>query len=206
MSVIRILVVDDHPLLRDGVRMLIDRQPDMDIVGEAENGREAVAQFRALRPDVTLMDFQMPSMDGIEAVTAIRGECPEARIVMLTTYKGDVQAFRAISAGVVGYILKDMLRKDLVTTIRTVHAGKRSVPPQLAGDLAWHQLDDQLSTREVEVLHLVAIGNSNKAIGQRLVISEQTVKAHMRSILSKLEANDRTHAVTIALRRGIITL
>ena len=203
---IRILVVDDHPLLRDGVAMLIGRQSDMEIVGEANDGIEAIVRYRELLPDVTLMDFQMPRMDGTEAVAAIRSEFADAKVVMLTTYKGDMQAFRAFSAGVSGYILKDTLRKDLVATIRAVHAGKRSVPPELAADLATHLLDDRLSPREIEVLQHVAIGNSNKAVGSQLDISEDTVKAHMRSILSKLKAKDRTHAVTIALKRGIIAL
>lgn len=203
---IRILIVDDHPLMRDGVAMLLGQQPDMQVVGEANDGLQAIEQFRLLRPDVTLIDFQMPDMDGTEAVRAIRGEFADARLIMLTTYKGDMQVFHAFAAGVSGYILKDMLRKDLVSMVRDVHAGKHGVPPEIAGDMAMHMQDQRLTPRETEILRCVALGNSNKAVARVLELSEDTVKAHMRSILSKLAANDRTHAVTIALKRGIIAL
>ena len=176
----------------------------MQLVAEATNGKEAVARYREHRPDVTLMDIQMPEMNGIEAMIAIREEFPTARIVVLTTYQGDVQALRAIKAGAAGYLLKSMLRKELLETIRVVHAGRRRIPAEIAVELAEHVADDALSEREVEVLRLAATGSSNKRIGAQLNISEETVKAHMKSILAKLVANDRTHAVTIALKRGII--
>jgi DNA-binding NarL/FixJ family response regulator len=201
---IRILTVDDHPMLREGLASMIEAQSDMVLIGEAANGREAVESFRTHRPDVTLMDLQMPDMNGVEAINAIRGEFPDARIVVLTTYKGDVQALRALKAGAAGYLLKSMLRKELLETIRTVHAGKRRIPPEIAMEIAEHAADDALTDREIAVLKRVALGSANKQIAVSLGISEETVKAHMKNILAKLSANDRTHAVTIALSRGII--
>ena len=205
-SFIRILTVDDHPILREGIAAILAAEPDFELVGEANNGREAVDQFRAHRPDVTLMDLQMPHMNGIEAIRAIRREFPEARIIVLTTYSGDAQAVRAFAAGAFGYLLKSMLRKELIETIRTVHAGKKRIPPEVAVEMAEHHADDSLTEREIEVLLHVAGGRANKMIAVDLKISEETVKAHMKNILSKLGANDRTHAVTIALKRGIIEL
>lgn len=201
---IRILLVDDHPLLREGVISVVERQSDMQLVAEAEDGEQAVAQFRGVQPDITLMDLQMPGMGGVEAIRTIVGEFPQARIIVLTTYKGDVQALRALKAGASGYLLKSMLRKDLLETIRQVHAGRRCIPPEIATEIATHVAEDALSTREVEVLGQVAGGRSNKVIAARMGISEETVKTHMKSILAKLDANDRTHAVTIALKRGIL--
>jgi DNA-binding NarL/FixJ family response regulator len=203
---IRVLAVDDHPLLREGIAAVIAGQQDLVLVAEAANGREAIERFREHRPDVTLMDLQMPEMSGIDAIVAIRSEFPGARIVVLTTYTGDAQAIRAFQAGASGYLLKSMLRKELLDTIRTVYAGKRRIPAEIAAEIAEHHTDDALTEREIEVLRLVAAGNANKIVAARLAISEETVKAHMRSILSKLAANDRTHAVTIALKRGIITV
>jgi DNA-binding NarL/FixJ family response regulator len=202
---IRVLTVDDHPLLRDGIAAVLHGQPDMALAGEAASGTEAVAQYRALRPDVTLMDVQMPGMNGIEAIAAIRAEFPDARIIVLTTYEGDVLASRAIKAGAAGYLLKGMLRKELLDTIRAVHAGKRRIPAEIAVELAQHHADDVLTAREIDVLQRVAAGHANKAVADDLRISEETVKTHMKSIMAKLSANDRTHAVTIALRRGILT-
>jgi DNA-binding NarL/FixJ family response regulator len=203
---IRVLMVDDHPLLREGIAAVIEGQADLMVVGEATNGREALEAFRNCKPDVVLMDLQMPVMGGIDAITAIRREFPEARIVVLTTYKGDTQALRAFKAGASGYLLKSMLRKELLDTIRMVHAGKKRIPPEIASEIAEHHTDDALSQREIEVLQRVAAGGANKIVAGELNISEETVKAHMRSILAKLSANDRTHAVTIALKRGIIEL
>jgi len=200
---IRILTVDDHQLLREGIAAVLDGQPDMTLVGQASNGREAIEGFRQHRPDVTLMDLRMPDMSGIEAIAAIRAEFPNARIIVLTTYAGDVQAAAALKAGASGYLLKNLLRKELLETIRAVHAGKRRVPPEIATEIAEHVADDSLTERETEVLRRVAAGKSNKVIAAELDISEGTVKTHMKSILPKLDASDRTHAVMIALKRGI---
>ena len=202
-STIRILAVDDHPLLRDGIASVIEGQADMRVIAEASNGREAVDLCLEHRPDITLMDIQMPVMNGIDATLAIREAWPEARIVVLTTYKGDVQARRALQAGASGYLLKSMLRRELVDTIRSVQSGRRAIPVEVALELANHVHDNALSSREVEVLRLVALGSSNKRIGLALHVTEDTIKAHMKAILNKLGASDRTHAVTLALRRGI---
>ena len=201
---IRILTVDDHQLLREGIAAVLEGQPDMVLVGQASNGREAIEGFRQHRPDVTLMDLRMPDMSGIEAITAIRAEFPNARIIVLTTYAGDVQAAGALKAGASGYLLKNLVRKELLDTIRAVHAGKRRVPPEIATEIAEHVADDALTEREIEVLRRVAAGKSNKVIAAELDISEGTVKTHMKSILPKLDASDRTHAVMIALKRGIL--
>ena len=203
---IRILTVDDHPMLREGIAAVLASEQDMLLVAEASNGREAVEQFRTHHPDVTLMDVQMPEVNGIDAIVKIREEFPDARIIVLTTYTGDAQAARAFKAGASGYMLKNMVRKELIDTIRTVHAGKKRIPAEIAVEIAQHHSDDALTEREIEVLREVAAGNANKMVGRRLNISEETVKAHMKSILSKLGANDRTHAVTIAVRRGIIEI
>jgi DNA-binding NarL/FixJ family response regulator len=205
-SLIRILAVDDHPMLREGISALVASQSDMKLVAEASTGREALEQFRKHRPDLTLMDLQMPDMDGIEAMAAICSEFPEARIIVLTTYKGDVQVLRALKAGARAYLLKGLLRKELLETIRAVHAGQKRVPLEIATELADHAIDDRLTSREIDVLRLIAGGNSNKLIADRLSITEETVKGHVKNILSKLGASDRTHAVTIALKRGIIDL
>jgi len=204
--VIRVLTVDDHPLLRDGIAALLANQSDMQLVGEAANGREAIDLFRKHRPDVTLMDLQMPEMGGIDALSAIRGEFPEARIVVLTTYAGDVQVFRALKAGARGFLLKGLLRKELLETIRAVHAGQKRLPPEVASEVAEHATDDALTPREIEVLRWIAGGNANKEIAAQLSVTEETVKGHVKNILAKLAANDRTHAVTIGLKRGIIEL
>jgi DNA-binding NarL/FixJ family response regulator len=204
-SPIRILTADDHPLLREGIAAVLAGEADMIVVAEAGNGREAVEQFRAHRPDVTLMDLQMPVMNGTDAILAIRKDFPDARIIVLTTYS-DAQAVRALKAGASGYLLKNMVRKELAETIRSVHDGKKRIPPEIAVEMAEHHTDDALTEREIEVLREVAAGNANKVVALHLAVSEETVKAHMRSILSKLGANDRTHAVTIALRRGIIEI
>jgi len=193
-------------MLREGIAAVLGTESDMVLVAEASNGREAIELYRAHRPDVTLMDLQMPIMNGTEAILTIRKEFPEARIIVLTTYAGDVQALRAIKAGASGYILKNMVRKELVEAIRTVHSGKKRIPSEIAVEMAEHHSDDALTEREIEVLREVAAGNANKLIAFHLSISEETVKAHMKSILSKLGANDRTHAVTIALKRGIIDI
>ena len=200
---IRILTVDDHQLLREGIAAVLEGQPDMVLIGQASNGREAIQSFRQHRPDVTLMDLRMPDMSGIEAITAIRTEFPNARIIVLTTYAGDVLAAGALKAGASGYLLKNLVRKELLETIRVVHAGKRRVPPEIATEIAEHVADDALTEREIEVLRRVAAGKSNKVIAAELDISEGTVKTHMKSILPKLDASDRTHAVMIALKRGI---
>jgi len=203
---IRILTVDDHPVLREGIAAILASETDMVLVSEAGNGREAIEQFRTHRPDITLMDLQMPLMSGGEAIVAIRREFPDARIIVLTTYSGDAQANRAFKAGAYGYLLKSMLRKELVETIRIVHGGRKRIPPEIAVEMAEHHADDALTEREIGVLRQVASGNANKMIADNLEISEETVKAHMRKILSKLGANDRTHAVAIALKRGIIEI
>ncbi|MCU1257771.1 MAG: two-component response regulator [Bryobacterales bacterium] len=205
-SPIRILSVDDHPLLREGVAALLATRSDMTLVGEASNGREAIEQFRIHRPDITLMDLQMPEMNGLDSMIAICGEFPGARIIVLTTYAGDVQVLRALKAGARAYLLKGLLRKELIETIRLVHAGEKRILPEVATELAEHATDDALSAREIEVLRLVSGGNANKEIAARLSITEETVKGHVKNILAKLGAKDRTHAVTIGLKRGIIDL
>jgi DNA-binding NarL/FixJ family response regulator len=203
---IRILIVDDHPLVRAGVAALLAGQSDMKLVAEASTGREAIEQFRTHRPDVTLMDLQMPEMNGVDAMIAICGEFPGARFIVLTTYTGDVQVLGALKAGARAYLLKSLVRKDLVETIRLVHSGKKRMPPEVAAELAEHATDEALSAREIEVLRLVSGGNANKEIAAQLSITEETVKGHVKNILAKLGANDRTHAVTIGLKRGIIDL
>jgi DNA-binding NarL/FixJ family response regulator len=203
---IRILSVDDHSLVREGIATFIAGQTDMRLVAEASNGREAIHQFREHRPDVTLMDLQMPEMNGLDAIIAIRNEFSEARIIVLTTYRGDVQVLRALKAGARGYLLKGLLRKELLDTIRAVHAGEKRIPPEIALQLAEHAVDDTLTLREIDVLRLLAGGNANKLIAAQLSITEDTVKGHVKNILSKLGANDRTHAVTIGVKRGIIEL
>ena len=206
MNPIKILTVDDHPILREGIAAIIENHADIVLVGEAANGREAIECFRKVHPDVTLMDLVMPEMNGIDATVAIRKEFPNARIVVLTTYKGDVQAAHALDAGACGYLLKSSLRKDLLDTIRRVHIGQRRIPPEIAMAMAEHHSADTLSDRELEVLQQIAAGNANKNIAEHLSIAEDTVKGHVKAILAKLGANDRTHAVTIALKRGIISL
>ena len=205
-NLIRILTVDDHPLLRKGIAALVNAEPDMKLVAEASNGKAAVNAFRSHRPDVTLMDLQMPEADGLDAIQAIREEFPEARIIVLTTYSGDMQVLRALRAGARGYILKGNVHEELLNSIRAVHAGQKRIPPDVAAELAIHATDDALTEREVDVLKLIAAGNGNKQIADQLSISEATVKARVTNILSKLGANDRAHAVTIGLTRGIIAL
>jgi len=201
---IRILSVDDHPVLRQGIAALVAGQSDMRLVAEASNGREAIQQFRAHHPDVTLMDLQMPEMSGLDAMNAIRGEFPEARIIVLTTYDGDVQVLRAIRAGARGYLLKNSLHKELLDTIRVVHAGKKTLSPEASFQIAEHFSDDALTPAEIRVLRLIAEGNANKEIAAQLSVSEETVKGQVRNILSKLGANDRAHAAIIGVKRGII--
>lgn len=201
---IRILAVDDHPLLRSGVVGLVADQPDMKLVAEASNGLEAIQQFRIHLPDITLMDLQMPEMNGIDAISAIRCEFPEARIIVLTTYTGDVQVLRALKAGAQAYLLKNLLHKELLDTIRSVHAGRKAVSPEISYQIAEHATDDALTPAEISVLRLIAEGNANKEIADRLSITEETVKGRVKNILSKLGANDRTHAAMIGLRRGIL--
>lgn len=205
-NLIRILTVDDHPVLRKGLAALVNAEPDLKLVAEASNGNEAIAAFRSHRPDVTLMDIQMPGLDGIDTINAIRSEFPDARIIVLTTYTGDSQVVRALKAGARAYVLKGHVTDELLDTIRAVHAGKKRIPPDIAAELADHATDDALTEREIEVLRLIAAGNGNKNIADQLSISEATVKSRVTNILSKLGANDRAHAVTIALKRGIIEL
>jgi len=205
-SVIRILTVDDHPLLRGGISALLSGQADMEVIAECSNGREAIQQFRANRPDITLMDLQMPEMSGLDAIIAIRGEFPEARIIVLTTYAGDVQALRALQAGARAYLLKASVHKELLETIRAVHAGKKTLSPQVSYEIAEHATDDALTKAEIEVLQLIAAGNANKQIADQLSITEDTVKGRVKNILSKLGASDRTHAAMIGIKRGIIEL
>jgi DNA-binding NarL/FixJ family response regulator len=203
---IRVLTVDDHPMLREGIAAVVSPQPDMELVGEAEDGAQAVEAYRKLRPDITLMDLQMPTLNGVEAIIQIRREFPQARIIVLTTYVGDAQAVRALRAGAVGYLLKGTLRKELLDAIRSVHAGLRHIPPEIAREIALHRGDEQLSDREVSVLQLVAKGSANKEIAHALSITEDTVKGHLKSIFQKLNVRDRTEAATVAARRGIIEL
>ncbi|MGA2849216.1 MAG: response regulator transcription factor [Terracidiphilus sp.] len=203
-DMIRILAVDDHPLLRKGIAALINGEPDMKLVAEAVNGDEAVEKFRLHRPDVTLMDLQMPGVNGIEALSRIVGEFPDARVIVLTTYKGDAQVMRALRAGARAYLLKANVHLEILEVIRAVHAGRKRIPPEIASELAEHATDDELSRREIDVLQLIAAGNSNKQIADRLNIGEATAKFHVANILSKLNADDRAHAVAIGLKRGII--
>jgi DNA-binding NarL/FixJ family response regulator len=205
-NLIRILTVDDHPLLREGIAFLINSQQDMELVAEASDGEEAIEQFRRCRPDVTLMDLRMPNLNGTEAISRIRNEFPDAKIIVLSTYAGDVQVLRAIKAGARGYIVKGHVHRELLEAIRTVNAGRKRIPPEIAAELAEHAADDELSSREIDVIRLIGAGNANKEIADKLSIGETTVKSHITNILSKLGANDRAHAVTIALRRGIIEL
>ena len=203
---IRILCVDDHPIVRQGIAGLVGVQPDMALVAEASNGREAVQQFRALKPDITLMDLQMPEMGGLDAIGAIRGEFPEARIIVLTTYAGDVQALRALKAGARAYLLKNALHKELIETIRVVHTGRKSLSAEVSMELAEHATDDALTPAEIRVLRLIAQGNANKEVAKQLALSEETVKGQVRNILAKLGAKERTHAAMIGFKRGIIEL
>jgi len=205
-NLIRILTVDDHPLLRKGIAALVNAESDMKLIAEASNGREAIEEFRLHRPDVTLMDIQMPGLNGTEAINRIQNEFPDARIIVLTTYTGDVQVLRALKAGARAYILKGHVHRELLETIRAVHAGKKRIPPDIAAQLAEHAADDELTPREIDVLRLIASGNANKQIADQLSIGEATVKSHVTNILSKLGANDRAHAVTIGLKRGFIEL
>jgi two-component system, NarL family, response regulator len=203
---IRILAVDDHALVREGIAILLGTEPGMVLVAEASNGREAIQQFRAHRPDIALMDLQMPEMNGLDAIIAIRGEFPDAKIIVLTTYKGDVQILRALKAGARGYLLKNTLHKELIDTIRAVHAGKKALSPEASYEIAEHATDDALTPAEINVLRLIAAGNANKQIADQLSITEETVKGRVKNILSKLGANDRTQAAMIGLKRGIIEL
>ena len=203
---IKVLSVDDHPLLRQGIGALVDAQPDMLMVGQAATGREGIEQFRAQQPDVTLMDLRLPDMSGVDALVAIRKESPEARVVMLTTFEGDVEMQRALEAGARGYLLKTMPPGELIEAIRQVHGGKKRIPPAVAAQLAEHLSDESLTAREIEVLRHIAEGNRNKDIAERLFISEETVKVHVKHVMDKLGASDRTEAVAIAIRRGIIQL
>jgi DNA-binding NarL/FixJ family response regulator len=203
---IRILAVDDHVLVREGIAVLLSAEPDMVLVAEASNGREAIQQFRAHRPDITLMDLQMPEMNGLDAIIGIRGEFPEAKIIVLTTYKGDVQILRALKAGARGYLLKNTIHSELLDTIRAVHAGKKALSPEASYEIAEHATDDALTPAEINVLRLIAAGNANKQIADQLSITEETVKGRVKNILSKLGANDRTQAAMIGLKRGIIEL
>lgn len=203
-TTIRVMVVDDHPMIREGVAGVISTEPGMQLVAEACDGREAIAKFRQCRPDVTLMDLEMPELDGLAALTEIRGEYPDARILVLTTFRGDARALRSLKAGAVGYMLKNRIRKELVDAIRQVHAGRKCIDSEVAAQISESFNDDRLSAREVEVLQHVAHGASNKSIASKLGLSEGTIKSHMKGVLAKLGANDRTHAVMLALERGII--
>ena len=203
---IRVLAVDDHVLIREGIAVLLGDEPDMTLVAEASNGREAIQQFRTHRPDVTIMDLQMPEMNGLDAITAIRGEFRDAKIIVLTTYKGDVQILRALKAGAQGYLLKNAIHKELVDTIRAVHSGKKALSSEASFEIAEHATDDALTPAEINVLRLIAAGNANKQIADQLSITEETVKGRVKNILSKLGASDRTHAAMIGLKRGIIEL
>jgi DNA-binding NarL/FixJ family response regulator len=205
-GLIRILTVDDHPLLRSGIETLVNAEADMKLVAEASNGKQAIELYRLHRPDVTLMDLQMPELSGAEAIAEIQSEFQDARIIVLTTYRGDAQILRALKAGARAYLLKSQLHRELLDTIRAVHAGQKRIPPDIAAELAEHATDDALSSREIDVLRLIAAGNSNKLIADQLSIGEATVKSHVANILSKLSANDRAHAVTIGLKRGMIEL
>ena len=205
-KLIRVLTVDDHPLLREGIAALVNAESDMKLVAEASNGLDAVEKFRLHRPDVTLMDIQMPGLNGVQAISEIQTEFPGARIIVLTTYSGDAQATAALRAGARAYILKGHVHRELLDTIRAVHAGQKRIPPEIAAELAQHVADDDLTPREIDVLRLIAAGNANKQIADQLSIGEATVKSHVTNILSKLGANDRAHAVTIGLKRGIIEL
>ena len=206
VQAIRVMVVDDHPVVRRGIAALLETEPGLELVTEAEDGRRAIQEFRTHRPDVTVMDLQMPEMDGLDAISAIRGEFPDARIIVLTTYAGDVQAIRAMHAGARAYMLKDSLDRELVDTIRAVYAGKKFVSPDVSYEIAEHVSDDPLTETEVRVLRLIAEGKSNKEIARVVSSTEATVKWHVRTILSKLGVEDRTHAVMVGLRRGIIEL
>ncbi len=205
-KLIRILSVDDHPLLREGIAALVNAEPDMKLIAEACNGEEAIDKYRSYRPEITLMDLQMPDMNGVEAIARIREEFADARIIVLTTYAGDVQALKALKAGARCYVLKGHVHRELLAIIRAVNSGEKRIPPEIAAELADHAGDDELSPRQVEILNLIAAGNANKNIADQLNIGEATVKSHVTNLLSKLGANDRTHAVTIALKRGIIDL
>ena len=203
---IRILAVDDHALVRQGIAVLVGTAPDLALVAEASNGREAIQQFRAHRPDITLMDLQMPEMNGLDAIIAIRGQFPDAKIIVLTTYKGDVQILRALKAGAQGFLLKNTFHKELIEMIRAVHAGRKALSPEASYEIAEHATDDALTPAEINVLRLIAAGNANKQIADQLSITEETVKSRVKCILSKLGASDRTHAAMIGLKRGIIEL
>jgi DNA-binding NarL/FixJ family response regulator len=204
LAPIRILAVDDHALIRVGIATLVGSENDMKLVGEASNGREAIAKFRECHPDVTLMDLQMPDMNGIDALIAIRGESPEARIIVLTTYAGDVQVFRALKAGAQAFVMKNLVHKELLQTIRAVYAGRKTMSPEVAAQVAEYAANEALTAREIDVLRLIAAGCANKEIAARLLITEETVKSRVKNILLKLGANDRTHAAMIAVKRGII--
>ena len=206
ISQIRILAVDDHPIVRQGIAGLVGIQSDMVLVGEASNGRDAIQQFRTHHPDITLMDLQMPEMSGIDSLIAIRNEFPNAKVIVLTTYAGDTQILRALKAGAQAYLLKNTLHKELLETIRTVHTGKKTLSPEVSYQIAEHATDDLLTPAEILVLRLIAAGNANKQIADQLSITEETVKSRVKNILSKLGANDRTHAAMIGLKRGIIEL